>query len=326
MGSVKYSVVIPVFNEEAVVEVAYTRLKRVMEKTDGSYELIFVNDGSWDRTSGLLERICARDPMVKLIDFSRNFGHQIAITAGMDYAQGEAIVVIDADLQDPPEVIPLMIEKWKDGYDVIYGRRVEREGETLLKKVTAKLFYRFLRRMTEVEMPVDTGDFRLIDRKVCNALRECGERNRYVRGLISWLGFSQTAVEYKREKRFAGSTKYPLRKMIRFALDAITGFSHQPLKLASGIGILFSIACFLYLPIVLYLKLFTERAVPGWSSILAVNLFCHGVVLITLGIIGEYIGRIYDEAKARPLYIVRKLINCAAGVERRQAIRGRTGS
>lgn len=325
MRSIKYSVVVPVFNEEAVVEVAYTRLKRVLEKTDGTYELIFVNDGSRDRTSALLEKICERDATVKLIDFSRNFGHQMAITAGMDYAQGEAIVVIDADLQDPPEVIPLMIEKWKAGYDVVYGRRVRREGETVFKKVTAKFFYRFLRRMTDVEIPVDTGDFRLIDWKVCAALKQFNERNRYVRGLISWLGFSQIAVEYKREERFAGSTKYPLKKMIRFALDALTGFSHQPLKLASFIGTLFAVVCFLYLIIVLYLKLFTDRTVPGWASILTVNLFCNAVVLITLGIIGEYIGRIYDEAKGRPLYIVRRVTNCAIKAEKKQAVKIRSG-
>lgn len=310
-SKVIYSIVVPVYNEEKVVFASYQRLKAVMDGVGEEYEIIFVNDGSRDQTGPLVRELCRQDQRVKLIEFSRNFGHQLAITAGMDHAQGEAVVVIDADLQDPPEVIPEMIAKWKEGYDVVYGRRLKREGETFFKKFTAKVFYRFLRRMTDVDIPVDTGDFRLIDRKVCDALKEVGERNRYVRGLISWLGFNQVAVYYQRHKRFAGETKYPLKKMMKFAFDAVTSFSNKPLKLASLTGVVLSGVSFLYLLVVVYLRLFTARTVQGWASILAVNLFFNGVILVTLGVIGEYIGRIFDEAKGRPLYVVKALHNFA---------------
>lgn len=310
-SKVIYSIVVPVYNEEKVVSASYQRLKAVMDGVGEEYEIIFVNDGSRDQTGPLVRELCRQDQRVKLIEFSRNFGHQLAITAGMDHAQGEAVVVIDADLQDPPEVIPEMIAKWKEGYDVVYGRRLKREGETFFKKFTAKVFYRFLRRMTDVDIPVDTGDFRLIDRKVCDALKEVGERNRYVRGLISWLGFNQVAVYYQRHKRFAGETKYPLKKMMKFAFDAVTSFSNKPLKLASLTGVVLSGVSFLYLLVVVYLRLFTARTVQGWASILAVNLFFNGVILVTLGVIGEYIGRIFDEAKGRPLYVVKALHNFA---------------
>jgi len=308
--TVKYSIVVPVFNEELVAFESYKRLKGVMDGVGEPYEIVFVNDGSRDKTASIIREICEKDKNIKLINFSRNFGHQIAITAGMDYAQGDAIVIIDADLQDPPEVIPLMIEKWKEGYEVVYGKRKEREGETFFKKFTSAAFYRLLRRMTTVDMPVDTGDFRLIDRKVCDALKTITERNRYVRGIISWLGFKQIGVEFKREKRFAGETKYPLKKMLKFAFDAITSFSYKPLRLASYIGVLLSFFSFVYLVIVLIQKLFIAGSVvPGWASILGVNLFFNGVTLLMLGIMGEYIGRIYDEAKGRPLYIVSSVVN-----------------
>lgn len=303
------SVVIPVYNEELVVQETYKRLKLVMDTIGKPYELIFVNDGSRDSTAKIVEKICEADNTVKLVDFSRNFGHQLAITAGMDYAGGNAIVVIDADLQDPPEVIPEMIQKWSGGYDVVFGKRLKRKGETFFKKLTAKFFYRFLRSMTDVDIPVDAGDFRLIDRKVCDALKSANEKSRYIRGLISWLGFRQTFVEYVRDKRFAGETKYPLKKMIKFALDAITSFSYKPLKLASYFGTFISMLSFVYLLIVIYLKLFTDKTTTGWASTLAVSLFFNGIVLIILGIIGEYIGRIYDEVKGRPLYIVRETRN-----------------
>lgn len=311
--SVIYSVVIPVYNEEEVVAASYQRLKKVMGGMGESYELIFVNDGSRDGTVAIIAKLCETDPTVKLIDFSRNFGHQVAITAGMDYASGAAVIVIDADLQDPPEVIPEMAAKWREGFDVVYGKRAERIGETFFKKCTAKIFYRFLNRMTEVDIPVDTGDFRLIDRKVCQALKSIQERNRYVRGLISWLGFKQTGVAFTREKRFAGQTKYPLKKMLRFAYDAITSFSYKPLKIATYLGMLLSVCSFIYLLVVLYERLFIPGTVPGWASILAVNLFFNGIILVILGIIGEYIGRIYDEAKGRPLYIIRDLKNFQPG-------------
>jgi glycosyltransferase involved in cell wall biosynthesis len=305
------SVVVPVYNEEAVIHESYSRLKMVLEGLNEPYELIFVNDGSRDATTAMIRRICDSDSTVRLIDFARNFGHQTAITAGMDYSVGEAIIVIDADLQDPPEVIPEMIAKWREGFDVVYGQRGQRKGETLFKRFTSAAFYRVLNKLTDVDIPVDTGDFRLIDRKVCNALKQVKERNRYIRGIISWLGFRQTGVEFIREKRFAGETKYPLKKMLRFAFDAITSFSYKPLKLATYMGVTVSLGGFGYLLVVLYLKMFTTSTVTGWASMMAVNLFFNGVVLLMLGIIGEYIGRIYDEAKGRPLYVVREELNFA---------------
>lgn len=305
-----YSVVVPVYNEEAVVLETYIRLKGVMDALKEPYEVLFVNDGSLDKTTFIIGQLCETDHNVKLIDFSRNFGHQTAITAGMDYSEGDAVIVMDADLQDPPEVIPRMIDKWKEGFDVVYGKRLERKGDSFFKKATAKMFYRFLKSMTDVDVPADTGDFRLIDRKVCNALKTVGERNRYVRGIISWLGFRQTGLEFVRDNRFAGETKYPVRKMLKFAFDAIASFSYRPLKLASYVGALLSALSFCYLIVVLFQKLFMqESTVQGWASILAVSLFFNGIILIMLGIIGEYIGRIYDEAKGRPLYIVRELKN-----------------
>ena len=304
------SVVVPLYNEEEVLLETYKRLTKVMDSTNESYEIVFVNDGSRDKTADMVYEICNNNPKIKLIDFARNFGHQTAITAGMDYSEGQAIVVIDADLQDPPELIPKMLEKWKEGYDVVYGQRLAREGETFFKKLTAKVFYRFLRKMTDVEIPVDTGDFRLIDRKVADALKLVNERNRYIRGIISWLGFKQIGVEFNRDKRFAGETKYPLKKMLKFAFDAITSFSYKPLKLASYTGFLLSLFSFIYLLVVLYTKLFsTDFIQAGWASSLAVNLFFNGITLMMLGIIGEYIGRIYDEAKGRPLYIIRETKN-----------------
>jgi len=305
--TVKYSIIVPMYNEEEVIEETYRRLREVMERSGEGYELVFVNDGSRDRTVEIVEGLCRKDPNVRFINFSRNFGHQIAITAGMDYAQGQAIVVIDADLQDPPEVILQMIAKWKEGYDVVFGRRLKRKGETPFKKLTALMFYRLLRSMTNVEIPVDTGDFRLIDRKVADVLKGLKEKNRFVRGLVSWVGFRQTSVEYVREERWAGETKYPLRKMLRFAMDGITSFSHKPLRLATYIGFTLSGVSFLYLLVVLFQALFTNTTQPGWASIVAINLFFNGIMLVLLGIIGEYIGRIYDESKNRPLYIVREV-------------------
>ncbi|WP_168122077.1 glycosyltransferase family 2 protein [Paenibacillus sp. HB172176] len=305
-ASIKYSVIVPMYNEEAVIEHTYDRLKQVMDCTEAGYELIFVNDGSKDRTVELVTMIADFDPHVRLLDFSRNFGHQIAISAGMDYAGGEAIIVIDADLQDPPEVILAMIEKWKEGFEVVYGRRLERKGETIFKKVTAKAFYRVLRSMTTIDIPLDTGDFRLIDRKVCDVLRGLKEKNRFVRGLISWIGFKQTSVEYVREERFAGETKYPLKKMVGFALDGITSFSYKPLKIAGYLGFFLSFGSFIYLLVVLFQRLFTDTTKAGWASMMAIILLFNGIILLLLGVIGEYIGRIYDESKDRPLYILRE--------------------
>ncbi len=306
--SVKYSIIIPVYNESEVIRETYNRLLTVMNQTKQSYELIFVNDGSTDTTAAIIREFIAKDKNVKLIDLSRNFGHQIAISAGMDSASGDAIVIIDADLQDPPEVILQMIEKWKEGYEVVYGKRIKRKGESFFKNITAKLYYRLLKQMTSVDIPVDTGDFRLIDKKVREVFLTLTEKNRYVRGLISWAGFKQTAVEYVRDERFAGTTKYPLKKMIKFALDGITSFSNKPLKLAIYTGMALSALSFIYLLVVVIQKLFTYTTIIGWASIIAVNLFFNGIILMFLGIIGEYIGRIYEEAKNRPLYVIREKI------------------
>lgn len=314
----RFSVVVPVYNEENVLPEMYSRLHAVMEALHQPYEIIFVNDGSSDRTFAILNELCEQDHAIKVIDFAKNFGHQTAITAGMDYSEGEAIVVIDADLQDPPEVIPLMIERWNEGYDVVYGKRGERKGETFFKRLSASLFYRLMRKLTDVDIPVDTGDFRLIDRKVCNALKSIKERNRYIRGIISWLGFKQIGVDFCREERFAGETKYPFKKMLKFAFDAITSFSFKPLKLSSYLGMLMSFFSIIYLLFVLYQKLFTNQTVTGWASSMVVNLFFNGIVLMMLGIAGEYIGRIYDETKGRPLYVVRQVKNFSRNrIERR---------
>lgn len=305
---IRYSIVVPVYNEEEVIQETYKRLTKIMQETKESYEIIFINDGSRDRTLELAEQICNQDKQVKVLNFSRNFGHQIAVTAGMEYSCGQAVVIIDADLQDPPEVILKMIEKWKEGYDVVYGKRIKRKGETAFKKITAKCFYRFLDSMTNVNIPVDTGDFRLIDRKVCDTMNTLTEKSRYVRGLVSWVGYKQIAVEYVREERFAGETKYPLKKMIKLASDAIMSFSYKPLKIAGFIGILLSMVSFLYLLVIIWQKVFTNTTVPGWASILAVMLFFNGVTLVLHSITGSYIGRIYEETKNRPLYIVRDTI------------------
>jgi dolichol-phosphate mannosyltransferase len=304
-----FSVVIPAFNEEEVIAETYARLTAVMEKMGEPYEIVFVNDGSRDRTAEIIAGFCAEDATVRLVDFSRNFGHMPAISAGMEYARGDAVFIIDADLQDPPEIFPQMAEKWREGFHVVYGKREKRKGESLFKKVSAKIFYRFIRRMTSVDMPVDTGEFRLIDRKVCDAVNALPEKSRYIRGLVSWVGFRQTAVLYVRQERFAGKTKYPLRKMVAFAMDAVMSFSHKPLKLATTLGFLISLGGFAYLAIIIYQALFTDTTVPGWASTTAIIVFTQGIVLMILGIMGGYIGRIYDEIKNRPAYIVREVLD-----------------
>ena len=302
------SVVVPVYNEQEVIDETFKRLSGVFEDYFMDVEYIFINDGSKDNTYFKLVDIARNNSKVRVINFARNFGHQIAITAGMDYAKGDAVVIIDADLQDPPEVILKMVEKWQEGFQVVYGKRLQREGETFFKKFTAKIFYRFLDSMTDVKLPVDVGDFRLIDRKVCDAMKCLPERSRYVRGLISWVGFKQTSVEYRREKRFAGETKYPLKKMIKLAGDGIFSFSYKPLKLATFVGMLISACSFIYLIVVLIQKFIKNDIASGWASSMAVSLFFNGVMLIVLGIMGEYVGRIYEEVKARPLYIVGELV------------------
>ncbi len=303
------SVIIPMYNEEEVIAETYRRLTDVMRRTGDDYELIFVNDGGVDRSPAIIRELSARDESVKLIDFSRNFGHQIAVTAGMDYASGDAVIIIDADLQDPPHLILDMLDKWREGYDVVYAQRIKRNGESLFKKGSAALFYRILRASTDVPIPVDTGDFRLIDRKVCDEMNRLGERNPFVRGLVSWTGFRQTSIEYERDERLAGETKYPLKKMIKLCLDGLTSFSHKPLKMAGYAGGVMSAIGFVYMLYVLGMALFTDSTIRGWASTICLMLIFNGFTLLMLGVIGEYIGRIYDEVKGRPLYIVRETRN-----------------
>ncbi|WAH41776.1 glycosyltransferase family 2 protein [Alicyclobacillus fastidiosus] len=297
---VRISVVVPVYNEEEVIVQTYSRLKDVMETLGDTYELLFVNDGSRDQTATILRGICRADDRVKLINFSRNFGHQLAITAGMDHAAGDAVVVIDGDLQDPPELIPVMVEKWQQGYQVVYAKRMERKGETRFKKWSASIFYRVLHRLTDVEIPVDTGDFRLIDRKVCDVLSSMKEQHRFIRGMVSWSGFRQIAVEYSRDSRQAGKTKYSMKKMLRLSLDGITSFSHVPMKLAGYLGLVSFLAGMVYLLAVLIV----QHAASSVDILTFVALVLGGVILICMGVLGEYIGRIYDEVMDRPLYLI----------------------
>lgn len=303
------SVVVPVYNEELVISETYKRLKGVMDYTKEGYEIIFVNDGSIDTTRYKIENICKKDENIILLNFSRNFGHQAAITAGMEASSGEAVVVIDADLQDPPEVIIKMIEKWREGYEVVYGKRIKRDGESRFKKFSSAAYYRLLRSMTSTDIPVDTGDFRLIDRKVCDTLIALPEKNRYVRGLVSWVGFKQTYVEFSRQGRFAGETKYPLKKMFKLAIDGITSFSYKPLVLAGYFGV-FTVA----LGIIMFIASIIKSIINGiyllnLELFLSINLIMFGLIFCSIGIMGQYIGRIFDESKNRPLYIVESKIN-----------------
>ena len=303
------SIVVPVFNEAEVIGTTYARLSDMARGLkDLDYELLIVDDGSSDGSFGRLAELARGDTRLKVLKFSRNFGHQTAITAGLDAARGDAVVVIDADLQDPPEVIPQMVEKWREGFDVVYGVRERRRGETVLKLATAAAFYRLMSRMTNIQIPVDVGDFRLLSRRAADRLRRMREKDRFVRGLVSWIGFRQTGVTYHREARFAGETKYPFRKMLKFAFDGLTSFSTVPLRLASWLGYLASALAFLYLASVFVQKLM-GFTVQGWATIMVATLFLGGVQLICLGILGEYIGRIFTEIKQRPLYIVEEFVN-----------------
>jgi polyisoprenyl-phosphate glycosyltransferase len=303
------SIVVPMYFEEEVAQECYNRIKDVMDDNKINYEIIFVNDGSTDTTIDILTNISKSDQRAKVVNFARNFGHQNAVTAGIDYANGDAIVIIDADLQDPPELIPTLIDKWKEGYEVVYAKRKDRKGETIFKLITAKAFYRFLNYMSDIDIPKDTGDFRIIDRKVADVFRKMTERNRFIRGMISWVGFRQTYIEYERDERFAGETKYPLKKMIKFASDGIFAFSSRPLRIVTGFGfftVLISIALLLYSIIV---KLVGYQIQAGWTSLIVAISFFSGIQLLGLGIIGQYIARIYDESKNRPIYIVKETLN-----------------
>lgn len=282
----------------------YSRVSEVMNGTEEAWELILVDDGSKDGSNEVIRKLASADERVRPVIFARNFGHQIAVTAGLDYSRGDAVIIIDADLQDPPEVIHDLISKWREGYEVVYAVRKEREGETWFKKTTAALFYRIIYRITDVKIPLDTGDFRLVDRKVVNIMSKMRERHRFLRGIGAWVGFKQIGVEYNRAARFAGETKYPLKKMLKLALNAITGFSYFPLQVATYIGFISAGLSILAIPVVIVLRLISAPQLTGQATTLIMVLFLGGVQLISIGIIGEYIGRIYDEVKGRPLYIV----------------------
>jgi dolichol-phosphate mannosyltransferase len=307
------SIVVPCYNEDAVLAELHRSLVGVLEKIDDtSFEIVYTDDGSADQTPEMLRELQGVDSRVRVVSLSRNFGHQIAVTAGLEHASGDAVVIIDADLQDPPEVIPEMVERWRDGYQVVYGLRARRTGETTFKLWTAKLFYRLINKLSEIEIPLDVGDFRLLDRKVVNALLAMPERDRFLRGMVSWIGFKQVAVIYDRAPRRAGQSKYPLMKMLRFAVDSVISFSFVPLRLAIWVGIGAIAASFAGIVYALVIRLYTTEWVRGWASIFTAVLFLGGVQLITLGIVGEYVGRIYGEVKLRPLYVVRERLGFAS--------------
>ena len=301
-----YSIIAPIYNEIDNIPELYRRVKEVMDSTGEAWELVLVDDGSTDGSTDKIQELAEQDKVVRPVIFARNFGHQIAITAGWDYARGKSVVIIDADLQDPPEVILELAKKWKEGYEVVYAVRAEREGESWFKLWTASLFYRLIYRITDVKIPLDTGDFRLMDRKVVDVMKTMREQHRFPRGMSAWVGFKQIGVEYKRTVRFSGETKYPFKKMFRLALNAITGFSYFPLQVATYIGFVAAGLAILAIPIVIYMRITGSQAFFGQATTLISVLFLGGVQLISLGILGEYIGRLYDEAKGRPLYIVRE--------------------
>jgi dolichol-phosphate mannosyltransferase len=303
----RYSIVAPVFNEEDGLAEFYRRTSAVMDSLDGPAELVLVLDGSRDRSPEISHELRARDPRVRLIEFSRNFGHQIAITAGLDHAEGDAVIIIDADLQDPPEVITDLVAKWKEGYEVVYAQRAQRQGETAFKLVTAAMFYRLIQRLASIDIPADTGDFRLLDRRAVLALRRLREHHRFMRGLAVWVGFRQTGIRYVRRERYAGATQYPIRRMVKFAGDAITSFSYVPLQLATTVGFFVSGLALIAIPIVILLRAINQNGFFGGQATTLISvLFLGGVQLIFLGIIGEYLGRIYDEVKDRPLYVTKE--------------------
>jgi dolichol-phosphate mannosyltransferase len=302
------SVVVPCKNEESVLQETHARLVGVLKQLGMRYEILYVDDGSTDSTFNLLQGLQRSDASVRVVKLSRNFGHQVAITAGLEHMSGDAVVLIDADLQDPPEVIPEMVERWQQGYDVAFGQRTQREGETAFKLWTAKAFYRLINRLASVNIAVDTGDFRLMSRKVADALLQMPERDRFLRGMVSWLGFRQVAVPYRRAPRHGGETKFSFWKMVYFAVDGIVSFSAVPLKVATLVGFSTSLVALLLILYALFFRLFTKNWVPGWATVFIAVLFVGGVQLISLGIIGEYIGRIYGEIKRRPLYLVEELL------------------
>jgi glycosyltransferase involved in cell wall biosynthesis len=303
---VEISIVAPIFNEIENIPELYRRVCEVMPAVSKNWELVLVDDGSSDGSTERILQLAKEDKHVRPVIFARNFGHQVAITAGWDYARGDAVIIIDADLQDPPEVIPQLIAKWREGFEVVYAVRAEREGESWFKKMSASLFYRIVVRITDVKIPVDTGDFRLMDRKVVDVLKTMREKYRFPRGMSAWVGFRQVGVPYKRAMRFAGVTKYPFKKMLRLALNAITGFSYFPLQLATYFGFASAGVAIVAIPVVVIMRMTGSQFFAGQATTLISVLFLGGVQLISLGVLGEYLGRIYDEVKGRPLYIVRQ--------------------
>tara|TARA_Y100001935_G_scaffold238369_1_gene224820 strand:- start:179584 stop:180534 length:951 start_codon:yes stop_codon:yes gene_type:complete len=299
------SLVIPLYNEEEMMPILIEKLEEFRSKNSVISEVIFINDGSRDKTEALVYELTSTLTGYHLINFSRNFGHQIAVTAGLDFVTTDAAIIMDADLQDPLDTAGKMIEKWQNGYDVVYGVRKERDGESVFKKATASLFYRFFKWITDLDIPLDTGDFRLLDKKVIKAYQSVSEQQPFVRGLITWLGYDQIGIEYHRESRKAGETKYPLKKMIRLALNAITSFSDKPLRIATQVGTILSILAFIGILWVFYVRLFMDTAVPGWASSLLITLFLGGVQILFLGIIGAYLARIYGEVRHRPRYLLK---------------------
>jgi len=298
-----FSIVAPVYNEIACLDALLERIQEVMDSTGETWELILVDDGSTDGSTDKIRQLAEIDHRVRKVIFARNFGHQIAVTAGLDFSRGDAVVIIDADLQDPPEVILELIARWREGYEVVYAQRTEREGETWFKRVTASVFYRTIYRITDVKIPLDTGDFRLLDRKVVNVINSMRERHRFLRGMSAWVGFKSVGVPYKRAARFAGSTKYPFKKMLKLALTAVTSFSYVPLQISMWLGFISAGLSIIAIPVVVILRLAGSQFFFGQATTLIAVLFLGGVQLISLGILGEYVGRIYDEVKGRPLYI-----------------------
>ncbi len=323
----KLAIVAPCYNEEAGLPHFVRRVKSVCAQLDCDHELILVNDGSRDHTLAVARELASGDPAIKVVNLLRNFGHQAAVTAGLDIADGDAVVLIDSDLQDPPEVILEMVQQWRDGADVAYGQRRTRDGESGFKLVTAKLFYRLLRSMTKSDIPADTGDFRLMDRKVADTLRDMRERHRFIRGMVSWVGGRQVAVPYDRKARFAGETKYPLRKMVAFAVDAITSFSVVPLRLVTYLALTILSLALIMTGLVFVVKLFNpDYFIPGYASLILVIIFFGGVQLLALGVIGEYLGRMYESIKARPLYVIEQVYQqetVSAGVRGPAVLNGR---
>lgn len=312
-GEVLISIVIPCLDEAEVLPETLSRLRAMAaSQADCAFEFIFVDDGSRDATLPILAQAAAQDARLRVISFARNFGQQIAVTAGIDSARGDAVVLMDSDLQDPPEVVAQMIARWKSGYDVVYGTRASRPGDTLFKRLSARAFYALINVLSEIPIPADTGDFRLMDRAVVDILRQMPERHRFLRGMVAWTGFNQTAITYDRPERFAGQTKYPLAKMVRYALDGILSFSTRPLQLAVGLGLLTVALALMGIVYALVMRVFTSVWVEGWTALMIATLFLGGVQLLALGIIGEYVGRIYGEVQRRPLYVVRTRIGADA--------------